>query len=145
MRISSILTIPAVELIAQKHCSLGIKAEHYLIVGKHLLDAIKDIIGDGATEEIINAVATCIQVGCPQEHSFELTVLSTATFAHKIRSNVSCIFLICFALNLSQSYQRKLSASDNGRYIILTVRCDIPERKTTEVRVSRRSPPASKP
>ncbi len=49
--------MPAVELIAQKHCSLGIKAEHYPIVGKHLLDAIKDVMGDGATEEIISAVA----------------------------------------------------------------------------------------
>ncbi|MCA9047131.1 MAG: NO-inducible flavohemoprotein [Planctomycetaceae bacterium] len=48
---------PAIELIAQKHCSLGIKAEHYPIVGKHLLDAIKDIMGDGATDEIIGAVA----------------------------------------------------------------------------------------
>ncbi|QDS97281.1 NO-inducible flavohemoprotein [Adhaeretor mobilis] len=49
--------MPAVELIAQKHCSLGIKAEHYPIVGKHLLDAIKDVMGEGATEEIISAVA----------------------------------------------------------------------------------------
>ncbi len=48
---------PAVELIAQKHCSLGIQAEHYPIVGKHLLDAIKDVMGDGATEEIVTAVA----------------------------------------------------------------------------------------
>jgi nitric oxide dioxygenase len=48
---------PAIELIAQKHCSLGIKAEHYPIVGKHLLDAIKDVMGDGATDEVIGAVA----------------------------------------------------------------------------------------
>ncbi|MEZ6046955.1 MAG: globin domain-containing protein [Planctomycetaceae bacterium] len=32
----------AIELIAQKHCSLGIQKEQYPIVGKHLLDAIKD-------------------------------------------------------------------------------------------------------
>ncbi|MEW4486473.1 NO-inducible flavohemoprotein [Thalassoglobus sp. JC818] len=48
---------PAVELIAQKHCSLGIQAEHYPIVGKHLLAAIKDVMGDAATDEIIDAVA----------------------------------------------------------------------------------------
>ena len=48
---------PAVELIAQKHCSLNIKAEHYPIVGKHLLAAIKDVMGDAATDEIIAAVA----------------------------------------------------------------------------------------
>ncbi|WP_417849468.1 NO-inducible flavohemoprotein [Thalassoglobus sp.] len=48
---------PAVELVAQKHCSLGIKPEHYPIVGKHLLDAIKDVMGEAATDEIIEAVA----------------------------------------------------------------------------------------
>ncbi len=47
---------PAVEIIAQKHCSLGIQPEHYPIVGKHLLAAIKDVMGDGATDEIIGAV-----------------------------------------------------------------------------------------
>lgn len=46
---------PAVELIAQKHCSLGIQAEHYPIVGKHLLVAIKDVLGDAATDEVIAA------------------------------------------------------------------------------------------
>lgn len=48
---------PAVELIAQKHCSLGIQAEHYPIVGKHLLAAIKDVLAEAATDEIIAAWA----------------------------------------------------------------------------------------
>lgn len=48
---------PAVNLIAHKHCSLGIQPEHYPIVGKHLLAAIKDVMGEGATDEIIAAVA----------------------------------------------------------------------------------------
>ncbi len=47
---------PAVEVIAQKHCSLSILPEHYPIVGKHLLAAIKDVMGDAATDEIIEAV-----------------------------------------------------------------------------------------
>jgi nitric oxide dioxygenase len=47
----------AVELIAQKHCSLGIQSEHYPIVGKHLLVAIKDVLGDDATDDIIAAWA----------------------------------------------------------------------------------------
>ena len=46
---------PAVELIAQKHCSLGVKPEHYPIVGKHLLVAIRQILGDAATDEVIAA------------------------------------------------------------------------------------------
>ncbi|RIK80408.1 MAG: NO-inducible flavohemoprotein [Planctomycetota bacterium] len=48
---------PAIELIAHKHCSLDIKPEHYPIVGKHLLVAIKDVLGDAATEEVIAAYA----------------------------------------------------------------------------------------
>ncbi|TWU48744.1 Flavohemoprotein [Rubripirellula tenax] len=49
--------MPAVELIAQKHCSLGIKAEHYPIVGSNLLGAIGDVMGDAATPEIVDAVS----------------------------------------------------------------------------------------
>jgi nitric oxide dioxygenase len=48
---------PVVEVIAQKHCSLNIQPEHYPIVGKHLLAAIQDVMGDAATDEIIGAVA----------------------------------------------------------------------------------------
>lgn len=53
---------PAVELIAQKHCSLGIQSEHYPIVGKHLLAAIADVMGEAATDEILAAVAEAYQV-----------------------------------------------------------------------------------
>lgn len=52
---------PAVELIAQKHCSLGIKPEHYPIVGKHLLAAIKDVMGEAADDEVVAAVAEAYQ------------------------------------------------------------------------------------
>src|SRR5690606_26380971 len=48
---------PAVELIAQKHCSLIIKPEHYPIVGKHLLVAITDVLGDAVTDEVRDAWA----------------------------------------------------------------------------------------
>ncbi|WP_077623589.1 NO-inducible flavohemoprotein [Sediminibacillus massiliensis] len=47
--------VPVVKQIAHKHRSLGIKPEHYPIVGEHLLMAIKDVLGDQATDEIIEA------------------------------------------------------------------------------------------
>ncbi|WP_100334181.1 NO-inducible flavohemoprotein [Bacillus alkalisoli] len=47
--------IPVVKQIAHKHRSLEIKAEQYPIVGKHLLLAIKDVLGEAATDEIIDA------------------------------------------------------------------------------------------
>ena len=49
--------LPVVKQIAHKHRSLGIKPEHYPIVGKHLLMAIKEVLGDAATDEIIDAWA----------------------------------------------------------------------------------------
>ncbi|MCF3944774.1 NO-inducible flavohemoprotein [Oceanobacillus alkalisoli] len=47
--------LPAVDSIAHKHKSLNIKPEHYPIVGKYLLLGIKDVLGDAATDEIIDA------------------------------------------------------------------------------------------
>ena len=44
-----------VERIAQKHVGLNIKAEHYPVVGASLLGAIKDVLGDAATDEIMGA------------------------------------------------------------------------------------------
>ncbi|WP_413366137.1 NO-inducible flavohemoprotein [Lysinibacillus sp. 3P01SB] len=49
--------VPAVMLIAHKHRSLGILPEHYPIVGEHLLGAIKEVLGNAATPEIIDAWA----------------------------------------------------------------------------------------
>ncbi|WP_249872247.1 NO-inducible flavohemoprotein [Oceanobacillus saliphilus] len=49
--------LPVVKQIAQKHRSLNIKPEHYPIVGKYLLMGMKDVLGDGATDEIMDAWA----------------------------------------------------------------------------------------
>lgn len=45
----------AVAQIVQKHCSLGVRPEQYDIVGACLLQAIADVLGDAATDEIIDA------------------------------------------------------------------------------------------
>ena len=45
----------AVAHIANKHVSVGIRAEHYTIVGKHLIASIKEVLGDAATPELIDA------------------------------------------------------------------------------------------
>lgn len=47
--------LPHVNSIAHKHTSLNIKPEHYPIVGKHLLMGMKDVLGDAATDDIMNA------------------------------------------------------------------------------------------
>ncbi len=54
--------LPAVRQIAHKHRSLGVKPEQYPIVGENLLRAIKEVLGDAATEEILQAWAAAYQV-----------------------------------------------------------------------------------
>ncbi len=48
---------PVLVRIANKHVSLGIRAEHYPIVGKHLLASIKEVLGDAASDALIAAWA----------------------------------------------------------------------------------------
>lgn len=45
----------AVERIAQKHVALNILPEHYPFVAEALLAAIRDVLGDAATDEIMSA------------------------------------------------------------------------------------------
>lgn len=46
---------PAVTGIAHKHRALYVQPEHYPIVGKYLLEGIKEVLGDAATPEILGA------------------------------------------------------------------------------------------
>jgi nitric oxide dioxygenase len=46
---------PVVSRIVHKHASVGIRADHYPIVGFHLLGAIKTVLGDAATEPLLAA------------------------------------------------------------------------------------------
>ena len=45
----------AVDKIAHRHVATHVLPEQYPIVGECLLQAIKDILGDGATEEVMTA------------------------------------------------------------------------------------------
>ena len=45
----------AVEKMAQTHVSSAVKPEHYPLVGVSLLQAVKDVLGDAATNDVIEA------------------------------------------------------------------------------------------
>ncbi len=46
---------PVVNRIVHKHVSVGIRAEHYPIVGRHLLGAIAEVLGEAATPALLAA------------------------------------------------------------------------------------------
>ena len=54
--------LPAVKKIGSVHVNSYVKPEHYPIVGKNLLLAIKEVLGDAATEEVLNAWAEAYEV-----------------------------------------------------------------------------------
>ena len=54
--------LPAVKKIGEKHCDVPIKEERYPRVGANLLTAIKEVLGDAATNEIIDAWAKAYEV-----------------------------------------------------------------------------------
>lgn len=47
--------MPLVQTIGVRHVACGVKPEHYPIVGANLLGAIKEVLGDAATDEILKA------------------------------------------------------------------------------------------
>lgn len=54
--------LPAVKKIGQIHVNTNVKPEHYPIVGKNLLLAIKEVLGDAATDEVLQAWAEAYEV-----------------------------------------------------------------------------------
>jgi len=46
---------PVIERIVHKHAAVGIKPAHYPIVGRHLLGAIAEVLGEAATPPLIAA------------------------------------------------------------------------------------------
>jgi nitric oxide dioxygenase len=47
--------MPVVDSVGHKHTSLDIRPEHYTIVGRHLIASIREVLGDIATPEIVDA------------------------------------------------------------------------------------------
>ncbi len=45
----------AVESMAKRHVKTNVQPEHYPMVGVSLLEAIKDVLGDAATDEVIES------------------------------------------------------------------------------------------
>lgn len=45
----------AIEKMATTHVKTGVKPEHYPLVGVSLLSAVKDVLGDAATDDVIDA------------------------------------------------------------------------------------------
>lgn len=127
--------LPVVKQIAHKHRSLGIKAEHYPIVGEFLLKAIKEVLGDAATDEIIQAWGEAYGVIADAFIKTEEVMYKEAeaqeggwryfkefVVAKKVKENEKIV-----SFYLKPADGKKLPAYKPGQYI--TVQIEIPGEK----------------
>src|SRR5699024_5476203 len=105
-----------VQLVANKHRGLGVKPEHYPIVGKYLLLAIKEVLGDAATDEIMNA----------WEEAYGL-IDQVFIDTDKVKESD-----VITSIYLKAKDNKELANYKTGQY--LTVRVTIPNEKYMQIR-----------
>ncbi|WP_239615615.1 NO-inducible flavohemoprotein [Cohnella mopanensis] len=132
--------LPVVKQIGHKHRSLGIKAEHYPIVGQNLLAAIKDVLGDAATDEILQAWAEAYGIIADAFISVEAEMYKQSeeqdggwadfrafTVARKVKESdvITSFYLV-------PQDGKGIAAYEAGQYI--SVKVEIPGEKNTHIR-----------
>lgn len=132
--------LPVVKQIAHKHRSLGVKAEHYPVVGQHLLGAIKEVLGDAATDEIIGAWAEAYGVIADVFMSVEAGMLQETVeqeggwagfrpfrVERKVRESdvVTSFYLV-------PEDGKPLAKFESGQYV--SVKLEIPGNEYTQIR-----------
>jgi nitric oxide dioxygenase len=121
---------PVINRIVHKHASLGIKTEHYPIVGRHLLSAIKEVLGEAATEPLLNAWSEAYSMLADLLISEERKLYSN----HSMRpgelievrvSRISQESVLIKAFELAAVDGKPLPAFNPGQYISVAV--DFPD------------------
>lgn len=129
--------LPAVVQIAHKHRSLGITAEQYPIVGYHLLGAIKEVLGDAATPEIIAAWGEAYGVIADAFIGIEKEMYDNAeqadggwrTFKEFVIADKIVESDVITSFYLKPADGKKLPSYKPGQYI--TIRLNIPGEEYT--------------
>ncbi|RHZ56155.1 uncharacterized protein CDV56_106463 [Aspergillus thermomutatus] len=127
---------PAVELICNKHASLYIQPDDYKIVGKYLLEAMKEVLGDACTDDILDAWAAAYwalanimidREGSLYKQSQGWTNWRQFRVAKKVRESDEII-----SFYLTPVDGKPLPSFKPGQYI--SVRVDVPELKYPQAR-----------
>ncbi|WP_281868969.1 NO-inducible flavohemoprotein [Brevibacillus parabrevis] len=132
--------LPVVKQIAHKHRSLGIKPEHYPIVGENLLAAIKEVLGDAATDEIIQAWAEAygviadvfISVEAEMYDQAEGQTGGWADFREFIVQRKVKESDVITSFYLVPADGKAIASYEPGQYI--SVKLDIPGEENTHIR-----------
>lgn len=132
--------LPVVKQIGHKHRSLGILPEHYPIVGENLLAAIKDVLGDAATDEIIQAWADAYGVIADAFISVEAEMYEQACeqpggwadFREFVVQRKVAESDVINSFYLVPKDGKQISTYQPGQYV--SVKVEIPGEKNTHIR-----------
>ncbi|RMZ74936.1 hypothetical protein DV737_g5601, partial [Chaetothyriales sp. CBS 132003] len=111
----------AVARIGHKHASLGVRPDQYPIVGQNLLASIKEVLGDAATQPIIDAWAAAYQQLADIFINFERDLYAQAEATpggwigwRKFRVARQYVSIRVFVPELDVYQPRQYSLSDTG-------------------------------
>ncbi|QNF27038.1 NO-inducible flavohemoprotein [Metabacillus elymi] len=129
-----------VKLIAHKHRSLGIKPEQYPIVGENLLKAIKDVLGDAATDEIIDAWSDAYNMIADAFIGIEADLYQQASeqpggwkdFRKFVVDRKVEESSVITSFYLKPKDQKEIAQFIPGQYI--SVKVEVPDEKYTQIR-----------
>ncbi|GAA0452223.1 NO-inducible flavohemoprotein [Alkalibacillus silvisoli] len=132
--------IPVVEKIAHKHRSIGVKPEHYPIVGENLLQTIADVLKENATEEILNSWKEAYNVIADIFIDLEANMYEQAENQNGGWSNFKDFYIakkvkesdVITSFYLKPADEEPLPSFNPGQYISLKI--SIPEETYTHVR-----------
>lgn len=134
------LLMPIVEKIAQKHISVGVKPEHYQIVGTHLLSAFKEVLGESLTPSMISAWTKAYKQLADAFIKVE-TGINNANLSKEYAWNDFTAFKVLrkekethsvFSFYIAPANGKRLPTFKPGQYI--SVRVKIPSEKYTHIR-----------
>ncbi|OAS23636.1 NO-inducible flavohemoprotein [Paenibacillus oryzisoli] len=134
------MILPAVKQIAHKHRSLGVKPEQYPIVGEHLLAAIKEVLGDAATDEILGAWAEAYGVIASAFIGIESDMYTNSALQPGGWSDFRAFVIarkdresdVITSFYLTPQDQGPIAAFEAGQYV--SIRVQIPGDEHTHIR-----------
>ena len=132
---------PVVNRIVNKHVSVGIRAEHYPIVGRHLLAAIASTLGDAATaplmaawDEAYNSLANLL-IAAEQEIYAAAAIEPGQTRSLRV-ADVTRESADVLSIRLEAIDGAPLPAFKAGQYLSVTVRFDDGRRQIRQYSLS---------
>lgn len=132
--------MPVITRVTEKHRAIGVVPEQYPIVGETLLQAVKDVLGDAATDEILDAWGKAYGYIADAFIDIEKKLYAEAehqaggwesyrsfTIDKKVEESD-----VVTSFYLKPKDKENISSYQAGQY--LTLKAEIPEEKYTHIR-----------